>query len=279
MKGSSSQLGLAIQAGSTSPFAHQVPTHLGINVAVSDRTGRASQVCAGGQQGGDPGAGGRRAAFGHNGRCRSGPRGAPSLPWPAACWRPIPSRPTTGNVSPTWPGWTSTALTIRTRSTTPWAPRPRATARRTQCSHRHPAEQAGTSRRPWLTRDAAITALLLYTGAQAEERARLDTEDIAITARTEQIRLHGKGDQVRTVPLLAPRAGAHQRVAAQAWGGTRPLAAGSAWQANHFWHHPSRFRRWRRRRHPRPSATSAQAQLRNQAAPRRCRHRPGPSTT
>ncbi|WP_280490339.1 tyrosine-type recombinase/integrase [Nocardia carnea] len=50
-------------------------------------------------------------------------------------------------------------------------------------------------------RDAAIIAVLLYSGARVEECARLDLEDVAITARTGRIRLHGKGDEVRDVPL------------------------------------------------------------------------------
>jgi integrase len=50
-------------------------------------------------------------------------------------------------------------------------------------------------------RDAAITAVLLYAGARVEECARLEVEDVAITARTGTVRLHGKGDEVRTVPL------------------------------------------------------------------------------
>jgi site-specific recombinase XerD len=50
-------------------------------------------------------------------------------------------------------------------------------------------------------RDTAIIAVLLYAGAREEECARLDVDDIAITARTGTIRLHGKGDQVRTVPI------------------------------------------------------------------------------
>ena len=58
-------------------------------------------------------------------------------------------------------------------------------------------------------RDAAIVAVLLYTGARAEECARLDIDDMAVTARTGEVRLHGKGDEVRTVPLPAP---ARQRV-------------------------------------------------------------------
>ncbi|MFI7231459.1 tyrosine-type recombinase/integrase [Nonomuraea angiospora] len=66
-----------------------------------------------------------------------------------------------------------------------------------------PAEQGAIERASVRrgARDAAITAVLLYTGAREEECARLDVEDIAITARTGTIRLHGKGDQVRTIPL------------------------------------------------------------------------------
>ncbi len=52
-------------------------------------------------------------------------------------------------------------------------------------------------------RDAAIIAVLLYTGARVEECAGLEVDDVAITARTGQVRLLGKGDQVRTVPLPA----------------------------------------------------------------------------
>ena len=53
-------------------------------------------------------------------------------------------------------------------------------------------------------RDGAIIALLRYTGARVEEAARLELDDVAITARTGTVRLHGKGDQVRTVPIPAP---------------------------------------------------------------------------
>jgi site-specific recombinase XerD len=52
-------------------------------------------------------------------------------------------------------------------------------------------------------RDAAIVAVLLYAGARVEECGRLELEDVAITARTGTVRLHGKGDEVRTVPLPA----------------------------------------------------------------------------
>jgi integrase len=66
-----------------------------------------------------------------------------------------------------------------------------------------PAQQGAAERAATRhgARDAAILAVLLYAGAREEECARLDAEDIAITARTGTIRLHGKGDQVRTIPL------------------------------------------------------------------------------
>lgn len=60
-------------------------------------------------------------------------------------------------------------------------------------------------------RDAAIVAILLCTGARVEECAALDVEDIAVTARTGDILLRGKGDEVRTNPIPAP---ARQRLAA-----------------------------------------------------------------
>jgi integrase len=50
-------------------------------------------------------------------------------------------------------------------------------------------------------RDRAIVATLLYAGARAGECGRLDADDVTLTARTGHIRLHGKGDEVRTVPL------------------------------------------------------------------------------
>jgi integrase/recombinase XerC len=50
-------------------------------------------------------------------------------------------------------------------------------------------------------RDRAIVATMLYGGARVEECGRLDAEDVTLTARTGHIRLHGKGDEVRTVPL------------------------------------------------------------------------------
>lgn len=75
-------------------------------------------------------------------------------------------------------------------------------------------------------RDAAIVAVLLYAGAREEECARIEAADLALTARTGTLRLHGKGDQVRTVPLPAV---ARTRLAAwldERGGGDGPLWTG-----------------------------------------------------
>jgi site-specific recombinase XerD len=53
-------------------------------------------------------------------------------------------------------------------------------------------------------RNAAIIYTLLGTGARAEECARLRVDDVAITPRSGVVRLFGKGDQVRTVPIAPP---------------------------------------------------------------------------
>lgn len=89
-----------------------------------------------------------------------------------------------------------------------------------------PAEQGAVERASLRrgARDAAILAVLLYSGAREEECARLEVEDIAITARTGTIRLHGKGDQVRTIPL--PKA-ARERVSA--WLDERGRHPGPLW--------------------------------------------------
>lgn len=73
-------------------------------------------------------------------------------------------------------------------------------------------------------RDAAIIAVLLYAGARVEECARLDLDDVAVTARTGRIRLHGKGDQVREVPLPAR---ARDRISA--WQRERGNQPGPLW--------------------------------------------------
>ena len=73
-------------------------------------------------------------------------------------------------------------------------------------------------------RDAAIIAVLLDAGARAEECARLDAEDFAITARTGEVRLHGKRDEVRFVPLSR-----RARELASAWLDVRDRDPGPAW--------------------------------------------------
>jgi integrase len=73
-------------------------------------------------------------------------------------------------------------------------------------------------------RDAAIIAVLLDTGARAGECARLDAGDFAITARTGEVRLHGKGDEVRSVPLSRPA-----RDLVSAWLDVRGRHPGPAW--------------------------------------------------
>jgi integrase/recombinase XerC len=67
--------------------------------------------------------------------------------------------------------------------------------------------------------------VLLDSGARVEECARLDADDFAITARTGEIRLHGKGDEVRSVPL-ARRA----RKLVSAWLDVRGRHPGPAWE-------------------------------------------------
>ncbi|MFI7468164.1 tyrosine-type recombinase/integrase [Nonomuraea sp. NPDC049646] len=59
-------------------------------------------------------------------------------------------------------------------------------------------ERAAARRSP---RDRAIISTSLFAGARVEESARLDYDDLVLTARTGSLRLHGKGDEVRTVPL------------------------------------------------------------------------------
>lgn len=59
-------------------------------------------------------------------------------------------------------------------------------------------ERAAARRGP---RDRAIISTSLFAGARVEESARLDYDDLVLTARTGSLRLHGKGDEVRTVPV------------------------------------------------------------------------------
>ena len=73
-------------------------------------------------------------------------------------------------------------------------------------------------------RDAAIIAVLLGAGARVEECARLDADGFAITARTGEVRLHGKGDEVRFVPLSR-----RARDLVSAWLDERGRHPGPAW--------------------------------------------------
>ena len=73
-------------------------------------------------------------------------------------------------------------------------------------------------------RDSAIITVLLDTGARVEECARLEVGDFAITARTGEVRLHGKGDEVRHAPL-ARRA----RDIVSAWLDVRGRHPGPVW--------------------------------------------------
>jgi integrase len=73
-------------------------------------------------------------------------------------------------------------------------------------------------------RDSAIIAVLLDAGARVEECARLDAGDFAITARTGEVRLHGKGDEVRSVPLSR-----RARELVSAWLDVRGRHPGPAW--------------------------------------------------
>lgn len=73
-------------------------------------------------------------------------------------------------------------------------------------------------------RDAAIITILLDTGARAEETARLTVEDFAITARTGTVRLLGKGDEQREVPLSG-----RARDAVNAWLDERGRHPGPLW--------------------------------------------------
>lgn len=73
-------------------------------------------------------------------------------------------------------------------------------------------------------RDAAIVAILLYTGLRAEECAGLRYESLAITAKTGTLRVVGKGAQPREIPI--PKT-ARERL--NAWLGVRGRAPGPLW--------------------------------------------------
>ncbi|MFI6296592.1 tyrosine-type recombinase/integrase [Nonomuraea sp. NPDC050790] len=66
---------------------------------------------------------------------------------------------------------------------------------------------------------------MLYGGARVEECARLQVADVQLTARTGQLRLHGKGDEVRTIAL--PPAARRQLAA---WLDERGTHGGPLWE-------------------------------------------------
>ncbi|MCW2943166.1 MAG: Integrase/recombinase XerC [Actinomycetia bacterium] len=82
-------------------------------------------------------------------------------------------------------------------------------------------ERAATRRG---VRDEAIVAVLLYSGARVQECGRLDIADVAITSRTGTVRLHGKGDEVRTITL--PKIA---RTPISAWLDVRGAQEGPLW--------------------------------------------------
>lgn len=89
-----------------------------------------------------------------------------------------------------------------------------------------PAEQDRVERaaRRRGSRDRALIVVLLYCGARVEECARIDTGDLVVTERTGTLRLHGKGDEVREVPV--PQ---EARKALRAWLDDRGRDPGPLW--------------------------------------------------
>ena len=116
----------------------------------------------------------------------------------------------------------------------------------------------------------------LVADARVGECARLDAGDFAVTARADEVRLHGRGDEVRSVPLSGP---ARKLVSAwldvcgchpgPAWTGQRGPLTGSR-------PHPGRARCQERRQNPRARATPLSAHLHHATPPGRHRPCPGP---
>ncbi|KLL10428.1 hypothetical protein BL254_20350 [Protofrankia sp. BMG5.30] len=53
-------------------------------------------------------------------------------------------------------------------------------------------------------RDAALALTPFYAGTRIAETVGLDIDDVALSARRGSVRIHGKGDQVRQVPIHPP---------------------------------------------------------------------------
>ena len=118
-------------------------------------------------------------------------------------------------------------------------------------------------------RDAAIIAVLLDTGARVEECARLEVEDFAITARTGEVRLHGKGDEVRCAPLARRARDLVSSVAGRARPPPRTDLDRAARPAHRLRRNPGRARRRRRRRHPWPAPSPRPSHFCHPAPPGR----------
>lgn len=80
------------------------------------------------------------------------------------------------------------------------APRRRTAPRALDANGQRRLLRAAEARGP---RDHALIALALDTGVREAELAALDDADAAVTARTGRLRVLGKGDRVRTVPIPA----------------------------------------------------------------------------
>ncbi len=53
-------------------------------------------------------------------------------------------------------------------------------------------------------RDTALALLPFYAGTRIAETVGVDLDDVALSARKGSLRIHGKGDQVRHVPIHPP---------------------------------------------------------------------------
>ncbi|WP_322756749.1 tyrosine-type recombinase/integrase [Frankia sp. Cas3] len=53
-------------------------------------------------------------------------------------------------------------------------------------------------------RDAALALVPFYAGARIAETVGLDVDDVALSSRKGSLRIHGKGDQIRRVPIHPP---------------------------------------------------------------------------
>jgi integrase/recombinase XerC len=93
-----------------------------------------------------------------------------------------------------------------------------AVAERTSLPAAVPRALDGRARRRWLravetqpsARDRALAGIPFYAGARIAETARLDIDDVQLSARTPALRIHGRRGKIRAVPLH-PRLHTHLR--------------------------------------------------------------------